>query len=327
MPTTPPPIARLTGAGWEPGSAGIPRPGRDSGQPTTGSTLGAATAPSPKKSSSTQPPRSIVGIDPSPGQLDYARGRPGAAKATFSPGDAENLPVADHSVDVSTMGLVIAFVPNPERALSEMKRVTRPGGAIHTYMWDLVARKSPMAPLQQALRQMDMAAGSRFPPRLRPGSGWSSFGSRPALSRSKPPAYRWMSASRASLTSFNSATLPSGPQADRLRGLTPDQQRAELEARLRQTLPEAGDGSVSYEAVANAVRGRVPNPGRAGAAGLASALEGPTAGDEVIGTEPRFGLHVKGCAGEEQLPPLYLPVPDASRKRGVKRPYRVALNP
>lgn len=202
-------------------------------------------------------PRSIVGIDPSPGQLDFARGRESAASATFVLGDAENLPVADRSVDVSTMGLVIAFVPNPERALSEMRRVTRPGGVIHTYMWDLVARKSPMAPLQRALREMDLAASSPVSSEVtsqeRLEQLWHSAGLVEIESTRIPLEVRFESFA----DFFGSATLPSGPQADRLRNLTPDQ-RAELEARLRQTVPEASDGSVSYEAVANAVRGRVP---------------------------------------------------------------------
>jgi ubiquinone/menaquinone biosynthesis C-methylase UbiE len=55
-------------------------------------------------------PAAIEGIDPSEGQLAFARTRPAARVATFRQGDAMALPFADASFDVAVMALVIFFV-------------------------------------------------------------------------------------------------------------------------------------------------------------------------------------------------------------------------
>src|SRR6266851_2515497 len=52
-------------------------------------------------------PAEVQGIDPSDGQLAYARTRGGAAMAKFRKGDAMALPFADRSFDVASMALVI----------------------------------------------------------------------------------------------------------------------------------------------------------------------------------------------------------------------------
>ena len=35
------------------------------------------------------------------------------------------------------MALVLFFVPDPEVGVKEMKRVTKPGGTVATYVWDI----------------------------------------------------------------------------------------------------------------------------------------------------------------------------------------------
>jgi len=45
-------------------------------------------------------------------------------------GNAEALPLQDHSVDVITMGNVVEHLPDPKRVLMECKRVLRPGGSL-----------------------------------------------------------------------------------------------------------------------------------------------------------------------------------------------------
>ncbi len=77
-----------------------------------------------------------MAVDPSDGQLAYARQRPGAKAAEFRAGDARNLLFGDDSFDAAVMALVIAFLSDPLKAVSEMTRVVRPGGWVATYMWD-----------------------------------------------------------------------------------------------------------------------------------------------------------------------------------------------
>ncbi len=47
---------------------------------------------------------------------------------TWTPGDAENLPVGDASVDAYTIAFCIRNVTEPQRALEEARRVLKPGG-------------------------------------------------------------------------------------------------------------------------------------------------------------------------------------------------------
>ena len=56
---------------------------------------------------------------------------------------------------------------------------------------------------------------------------------------------------------WSSNTQPSGPQGQRIGTLTTGE-RERLRDRLREQLPPGPDGRISYEAFANAVKGRVP---------------------------------------------------------------------
>jgi SAM-dependent methyltransferase len=81
-------------------------------------------------------PASIVGIDASPGQIAFAQERRSHSKVTFEVGDAMALPFEEHRFDVAVCGLGLNFVPQPERAVREMRRVSRSGGTIAAYVWD-----------------------------------------------------------------------------------------------------------------------------------------------------------------------------------------------
>src|SRR6202048_2751618 len=93
-------------------------------------------------------PAEVQGIDPSDGQLAYARTRSGAQMAEFRKGDAMALPFPDRSFDVAIMALVIFFVPEPAKGVAEMVRVVAPGGEIAAYAWDIAGGGFPLAALQ-----------------------------------------------------------------------------------------------------------------------------------------------------------------------------------
>ena len=44
------------------------------------------------------------------------------------------------------MALVITFVSDPNKAVAELTRVTKPGGIVGTYMWDIYNKGSPNNP-------------------------------------------------------------------------------------------------------------------------------------------------------------------------------------
>src|SRR5258706_12875872 len=82
-------------------------------------------------------PAQVQGIDPSEGQLAFARTRPAARVAKFDRGDATSLAFPNASFDASIMALVIFFVPEPARGVAEMVRVVSPGGIVAAYPWDI----------------------------------------------------------------------------------------------------------------------------------------------------------------------------------------------
>ena len=84
----------------------------------------------------TQSPQSVHGLDSSDGYLAYARAHIGDERAEFIVGNAMSLPSDDGSYDATVAGLVLNFVPDPATAISQMARVTRPGGTVAAYVWD-----------------------------------------------------------------------------------------------------------------------------------------------------------------------------------------------
>lgn len=79
----------------------------------------------------------VLGIDPSKEYAAYANNRnPFPDRATFELGDAQQLHFPEASFDAALSLLVFNFIPDPKKALSEVRRVTRPGGKISAAVWD-----------------------------------------------------------------------------------------------------------------------------------------------------------------------------------------------
>lgn len=81
-------------------------------------------------------PARVAGIDASPDQIRFARSRRGRPAVDFEIGDALNLPFAADSFDIAVCGLGLNYVPEPERAVREMRRVLVPKGIVAAYVWD-----------------------------------------------------------------------------------------------------------------------------------------------------------------------------------------------
>jgi ubiquinone/menaquinone biosynthesis C-methylase UbiE len=201
-------------------------------------------------------PSAVTGIDPSDGQLAYARTRPGVKSAQFRTADAQALPFADGSFDAAAMALVIAFVPDPAKAVSEMARVVLPGGSVATYMWDIPGGGLPLEPIHKAMKAMGAASpvppGSANSTRNAMQALWERAGLRSVESRVIPITVVYSGFD----DFWESNAVPVGPAGQAIHKLPPPA-REQLKARLRQQLPEGPDGRISYEAFANAVKGRV----------------------------------------------------------------------
>src|SRR5260370_37176096 len=82
-------------------------------------------------------PAEVQGMDPSAGQLAFARARGAARVAEFREGDAMALPFSADSFDAAVMALAIFFVSDPAKSVAEMARVVCPGGMGATYVWEV----------------------------------------------------------------------------------------------------------------------------------------------------------------------------------------------
>jgi SAM-dependent methyltransferase len=197
-----------------------------------------------------------VGLDPSKQQIAHARQRPGAKAAEFRVGDAQALPFADRSYDAALMALVIAFLPNPARAVAEMARVVRPGGWIATYMWDIAGGGVPVHPLYEALKSIGATPGIQPNPEASRREALQEFWEKAGLQAVETRVIRIPVVFSNFDDFWDSTTVPVGPQGKAIAVLLPDA-REKLRARLREQLPIAADGRIAYEAFANAVKGRV----------------------------------------------------------------------
>jgi len=77
--------------------------------------------------------KKVIGIDQSAQMLRRARAiahDKGIANAEFRRGDALELPVESCAMDAAFCVMVLHFLSDPERAVAELCRVTRPGGTV-----------------------------------------------------------------------------------------------------------------------------------------------------------------------------------------------------
>lgn len=105
-------------------------------------------------------PRRIIGIDPDADAL-----RENRTCDLRIRGDAAQLPFEDARFDLVTANMVFEYLPRPERAIAEIRRVLRPGGkliAITTNGLDISAlgARSLPASLQATLRRGGKSSGS-----------------------------------------------------------------------------------------------------------------------------------------------------------------------
>jgi len=125
-------------------------------------------------------PSRVTGVDTSDAYVGYARERIKDPRAEFRLSDAQGLPFEPATFDATVSGLVLNFVPQPDRALAEMARVTRRGGIVACYVWDYAGEMQMMrrfwstaAALDPAAVELDEGGAFRFADRA-PCSGSSS---------------------------------------------------------------------------------------------------------------------------------------------------------
>jgi ubiquinone/menaquinone biosynthesis C-methylase UbiE len=92
----------------------------------------------------------VVAVEPEPRLRREAERVAAAAPVPIRvlPGVADALPADDASVDAAVASLVLCSMPDPDRALAELRRVLRPGGELHFYE-HVRAEPGPLRTLQR----------------------------------------------------------------------------------------------------------------------------------------------------------------------------------
>lgn len=206
----------------------------------------------------------IVGIDPSRPFIDYARQRFTNPRFGFDCGDAMALPYPDRSFDCALSLLVFMFIPQPEKAANEMRRVTRAGGTVAACTWDSGGGGMEMARIfWEEAAKLDPAADARPERSLH-------------CNRAGQLTEVWRAAGledveevgleiRTDFTGFDDYWVPYtkgvGPQGIYNDRLSATQREALREGLRRRLLGDGPDRPFSLRAGAWAVRGTVPKSG------------------------------------------------------------------
>ena len=205
---------------------------------------------------------SVTGLDIAPAYVAHAQKQYEDARIRFQVGDACELPFPDGTFDDALSMLVLQFVPQAERAVREMRRVTRAGGTVAAATWDSAGGLIAQRLVFDAAALVDPGGNAARAAAL------GRLLSRPAeLARlwrcvGLTDVFQDMLTIRMDFTSFQDFWAPAegrdGPLAQYVQTLD-----AEVRGRLRAAVAQAylaggTDGPRSYAATAWVVRGKVP---------------------------------------------------------------------
>jgi ubiquinone/menaquinone biosynthesis C-methylase UbiE len=201
-------------------------------------------------------PAEVQGIDPSDGQLAFARSRSTSRVTEFRLGDAMALPFPDDRFDAAVMALVLIFVPDPAKGVAEMVRVVRPGGTVATYMWDMLGGGFPVDPVLVEMCAMG------FVPSRPPGM---------EASRTEALQDLWTGAGleavetreiavQRTFTDFDDfwMTQLKFPSVAPVVAAMASGSVETLKGRVRAALPADAEGRITYGARAHAIKGHLP---------------------------------------------------------------------
>lgn len=204
----------------------------------------------------------IHGIDFSAAYIEHATKNSDDARIHFRVGDICALPYEKASFDRTMSLLVLHFVPDTEKAISELHRVTRPGGTVAAAVWDarggFVANRiffDAAAALDP--KAIERRARNYTRPMTRPGefgAAWRKAGFTEIRETELPIRMEFRSFS----DYWTPFTGKEGPSAEYFASLDPAQKERLQETVRAAYLDGEADGPRSYVAVAWAVAGRVP---------------------------------------------------------------------
>jgi SAM-dependent methyltransferase len=206
-------------------------------------------------------PRLLIAVDPSEGFLAQARTNISDGRAVFRVGDAQSLTLGAATQDVVVSGLVLNFVPDRPKALSEMKRVARPGARIAWYVWDYPGGGITfMRAFWAAATALDPGAAELTEDRRFPfctPDGLTALAREAGLTAVESTAIEAETAFASFQDYWDPFTLGAGPAPGYCASLDPEA-RQRLREKLEASLPRRPDGSIRLRARAWGVKALAP---------------------------------------------------------------------
>ena len=201
-------------------------------------------------------PVEVQGIDPSEGQLAFARTRHTARVAEFRQSGAIALPFPERRFDAAVMALVIFFVPDPAKGVAEMARVVRPGGIVAAYAWDFPGGGFPLEPIRIEMRAMGITPLSPPSADISRMEALRDLWARAGLDTVETREIV-VQRSFADFDDFWTTSLLGASVGPTVAAMAPGDAEL-LKTRVRARLPADAAGRITYGARANAIKGRVP---------------------------------------------------------------------
>ena len=203
----------------------------------------------------------VRGIDPSKEYVEYANSRnPFRDRVTFETGDAQQLRLADASFEASLSLLVFNFIPDPGKALREVRRVTKPGGSISAAVWDYGEGMRMLRTFWDGAVSID-AAAERLDERHMPlcrGGELSNLWREGGLENVQEQPLTISMKFESFVDYWDAFLLGQGPAGAYVRTLGQDQVRALRDAVKTRVAPSAEGSSLTLSARVWSVRGIVP---------------------------------------------------------------------
>lgn len=205
------------------------------------------------------PTAQVTGVDFSAAYVAHAQERSPSQAIRFVVGDAQQLDLPAQSFDRALSLFVVNFIPDPGQALSEMIRVTRPGGVIAAAVWDYGGEMAMLRTFWDEAVAADPAIARRDErnmPLCRAGDLSALWRAHGLTEVEEQPLTIELA-----FASFDDYWVPflggQGPAGAYVAGLS-DSQRSALRSRLRTRLLGTGpDRPLTLTARAWAVRGTV----------------------------------------------------------------------
>lgn len=203
-----------------------------------------------------QQPAAITAVDSSEGFVRTAQSRLGRI-AECRVGNVMSLPLADCTADATVSGLMLNFVPDPGRALAEMRRVTKVGGTVAVYIWDYAGKMEMLRHFWDAAVDLKPEVAGLHESRRFPDSNAEALG-RQFQSAGFGDIQTAPIDISTRFANFDDYWLPllggQGPAPTFVQTLD-EPERVSLRETLRERLHAEPDGAISLQARAWAARG------------------------------------------------------------------------